>query len=85
MGDPEPAADPTRVMLRRSIGYLIDLTLVATGMFLVLWVTGDVEKVSNCDTIRSHCGRPSSRRATVASVTTSPARTSWGVTRSASR
>lgn len=48
--DPQPA-DPTRVLLRRCVAYLIDVTLVVGAMVVVLVVTGDVKKVPNCDTI----------------------------------
>ena len=50
---PRVARDPTQVMWRRIVAYVIDALLVLLGMFTVLFVTGDVERVKNCNTIPS--------------------------------
>ena len=40
-------------MWRRIVAYVIDALLVLLGMFTVLFVTGDVDRVKNCNTIPS--------------------------------
>ena len=47
MADP----DPTRVLLRRTVAYVIDASLVLGAMAVVFFVTGDIERVPDCDTI----------------------------------
>jgi uncharacterized RDD family membrane protein YckC len=43
--------DQTRVVLRRCVAYLIDLSLILVSLTIVIWVAGDVRWVSNCDHI----------------------------------
>jgi uncharacterized RDD family membrane protein YckC len=43
--------DETRVVLRRCIAWVLDVLGVAVILVVVVWVTGDVERVPNCDTI----------------------------------
>ena len=51
MAGPGPTADPTRVLLRRIVAYAIDASLVVGAMAVVFFVTGDIDRVPNCDTI----------------------------------
>ena len=43
--------DETRVVLRRCVAWLLDLLSLALVLIVVVWVTGDVKRVPNCDTI----------------------------------
>ena len=38
--------DPTQVVLRRTIAYLVDALLIADILLLVIWITGDVRRAS---------------------------------------
>jgi uncharacterized RDD family membrane protein YckC len=40
--------DPTQVVLRRTIAYLVDALLIAGILLLVIWITGDVRRASQC-------------------------------------
>jgi uncharacterized RDD family membrane protein YckC len=46
-------ADDTRVVLRRCVAWLLDVLSLALVLVVVVWVTGDIERVPNCDTIPS--------------------------------
>jgi uncharacterized RDD family membrane protein YckC len=51
---PQPdQIDDTRVVLRRCVAWFLDLASLALVLVVVVWVTGDVKKVPNCDTIPS--------------------------------
>jgi uncharacterized RDD family membrane protein YckC len=43
--------DETRVVLRRCVAWLLDLLSLAVVLVVVVWVTGDVKRVPDCDTI----------------------------------
>jgi uncharacterized RDD family membrane protein YckC len=45
--------DETRVVLRRCVAWFLDLLSLALVLVVVVWITGDVERVPNCDTIPS--------------------------------
>jgi RDD family len=51
MPTPTAPTDPTRVVLRRCAAYTIDVVLIALSLVTVIWVTGDVRRVPNCDHI----------------------------------
>jgi uncharacterized RDD family membrane protein YckC len=43
--------DETRVVVRRCVAWVLDVLGLAVILVVVVWVTGDVERVPNCDTI----------------------------------
>ena len=51
MATPSARPDQTRVVLRRCAAYVVDVLLLALSLVIVIWVTGDVRRVPNCDHI----------------------------------
>jgi uncharacterized RDD family membrane protein YckC len=43
------AKDPTRILARRTIAYLVDASLVLVAVAVVIWIAGDVQRVPDCD------------------------------------
>ena len=43
--------DPTQVIVRRIVANMVDALVVVFAMFAVLFITGDVEEVANCNAI----------------------------------
>jgi uncharacterized RDD family membrane protein YckC len=40
-------SDPTQVVLRRAVAYLLDALLIALILVVVIWITGDVQRSSH--------------------------------------
>ena len=47
------STDATRVVVRRCAAYLVDVSVVLLALAAVIWVTGDVKAVPNCDDVPS--------------------------------
>ena len=47
------STDDTRVVLRRCGAYLVDVAVVLFSLVVVIWITGDVKSVPNCDDVPS--------------------------------